>query len=34
VFVATAQLPIYTLPVLQRRLHHRCLTQNARSDAP
>jgi bile acid:Na+ symporter, BASS family len=33
VFVATAQLPIYTLPVLQRRLYHRWLTQNARSDA-
>jgi bile acid:Na+ symporter, BASS family len=29
VFVATAQLPIYTLPVIQRRLYHRWLTRSA-----
>jgi BASS family bile acid:Na+ symporter len=29
VFVATAQLPIYTLPVIQRRLYHRWLTPRA-----
>jgi bile acid:Na+ symporter, BASS family len=35
VFVATAQLPIYTLPVIQRRLYHRWLNQRSASgDAP
>jgi bile acid:Na+ symporter, BASS family len=35
VFVATAQLPIYTLPVIQRRLYHRWLSQRSASgDAP
>jgi hypothetical protein len=29
VFVATAQLPIYTLPVIQRRLYHRWLARDA-----
>jgi hypothetical protein len=33
-FVAPAQLPIYTLPVIQRSLYRRWLTQNGRSDAP
>jgi hypothetical protein len=35
VFVAAAQLPIYTLPVIQRRLYHRWLSQRSASgDAP
>ena len=35
VFVATAQLPIYTLPVIQRRLYHRWLARRAApGDAP
>jgi BASS family bile acid:Na+ symporter len=35
VFVATAQLPIYTLPVIQRRLYHRWLSRSAAPrDAP
>lgn len=35
VFVATAQLPIYTLPVIQRHLYHRWLSRGAAPrDAP
>jgi BASS family bile acid:Na+ symporter len=35
VFVATAQLPIYTLPVIQRGLYHRWLSERAApSDGP
>jgi hypothetical protein len=33
-FVATAQLPIYTLPASQRRLYHCWLTQSGRSNPP